>query len=64
MSSVFSGIFGGGAAAKPKPAVVAPTPDDDLVKRARARSLAQQQGRSGRSSTILGDFGNNSTLGP
>jgi hypothetical protein len=35
--------------------VVMPTPDDEVVKRAKRRSLATQQGRSGRISTILSE---------
>lgn len=46
---------------------VAPTPDDALVKRAKMRAAIAQNLRSGRSSTILGDFsgtGDNDLLGP
>ena len=50
-------------AAAPDPTErVMPLPDDDAVKRARAASILQQRGRSGRSSTIL-TGGSGSTLG-
>lgn len=52
----------------PKPAApvapaVMPTPDDEAVKRARKKSLAEQAARSGRQSTILDSYGGGDMLG-
>lgn len=38
-----------------EPPKVMPTPDDQAMQRARRRSLAEQYGRRGRTSTILTD---------
>lgn len=40
-------------AADPAPAPVMPLPDDDVIAKAKKRSLIMQMGRSGRDSTIL-----------
>lgn len=49
--------------APPPPAAptIMPTPDDEALKAARKRKLAQDMGRSGRLSTILSD--SSETLG-
>lgn len=54
-----AGLFMNKGGAPPAPVLekpkVMPTPDDELVKRQRRRSIAEQVSRSGRSSTILSD---------
>lgn len=61
--SAFSsmGKKGGSSAPVMEKAPVMPTPDDDAIKKAKRRSVAQQIARSGRESTILTDPGD--TLG-
>ncbi len=64
------GLFGGAPSAPsippppppPPPPAPMPVPDDESAKKAKRRSIASQQGRSGRLSTILSD-GGNETLG-
>ena len=40
----------------PKPVPVAPTPDDDAVRRREAQEAARLQQQSGRASTVLSDL--------
>lgn len=61
----FGTHLGGRGSKKAAPAAsdpVMPLPDDEAVRAARRRSIAQQSGRSGRASTILTDSGDK--LGP
>jgi hypothetical protein len=72
---VIPALFAGAAAAsiiskemtKGAPSVKAPTAmptsDDEQVKAARRRQIAEMQARSGRASTILSDDSNDNLLG-
>lgn len=51
-----SRLLGGKQASAPK-ATAMPTQDDEAVRRARQRQVAEVQARSGRASTILSDGG-------
>lgn len=55
----------GGLFSAPKPAPIPapapmPTPDDQASQAAKRKSMAAAQTRTGRSSTILTDYGNSS----
>ena len=70
MDPIRSALFGGGdsapsAAAAPAvtPPTPMPTPDDAAIKAAKRRSIADQQRRQGRASTILTDTGTTDALG-
>lgn len=49
-------LFGGGSTVQ-KTQTAMPTQDDEAVRRARMRQIAEVQSRSGRASTILSDGG-------
>lgn len=51
-----SKLFGGNAPSMQKPTAM-PTADDEQVKAAKRRQIAEMQARSGRASTVLSDDG-------
>jgi hypothetical protein len=63
LKSVFSGPPKPKKAPAFTPPPVMPTVDDEAVKRAQRRAVAEQQARSGRLSTVLTDTGGDQTLG-
>lgn len=58
MGSIMGGAKPAPVTPIPPPPEPAPMPvkDDDAAKRARKRTVAKAQGRSGRASTVLTDF--------
>ena len=50
-------VFGGKGSSAPKTQTAMPTADDEAIRRARQRQIAEVQSRSGRASTILSDGG-------
>lgn len=57
VTSPFASVLGFGEKppSLPKP-VVAPTPDDEAIRRARRRAIETASARSGRASTVLSDY--------
>lgn len=63
ISSTIFGMFGGNKTPSPPPIEkppVMPLPDDEAAKKAKRRSIVEQQARSGRAATI---FTNDDPLG-
>ena len=62
LGAIVNLITGGLGAPKTPEVKTAPTPDDEAIRRARAREL-ERQGQKGRASTVLTGPGSASKLG-